>query len=351
MLTALFSGMHFLEDGLCAAAMFSAFIGRPDGQTAVLIYDFCAFALQAVFGAVLDLLNTGAESERKRMVRSAICAVLGVLITFIGVFAGPVFLGCGNALFHVGGGVGTIYEDRRKRRGGRNLGVFVAPGALGLYLGTVFGKSTASGNYLLFSGLLLLIFAGLAVLLFRLVIRKNGACAEKSEETGRTGTPAALLAVFLCFLVVVLRSYTGMAIGFSWKTGFFMSLISVLAVVLGKVAGGFINARFGTGKTVTVTLLLAAVCYFFSDSPAAGIPALFLFNMTMPVTLYLITERYRALPGTMFGVLTLALFLGFLPVYFGFQTEIPGHIAGMALCLISMFLLLAAVGLLKNNHE
>ena len=166
MLTALFSGMHFLEDGLCAAAMFSAFIGRPDGQTAVLIYDFCAFALQAVFGAVLDLLNTGAESEQKRMIRSAICAVLGVLITFIGVFAGPVFLGCGNALFHVGGGVGTIYEDRRKKRGGRNLGVFVAPGALGLYLGTVFGKSTASGNYLLLSGLLLLIFAGLAVLLF-----------------------------------------------------------------------------------------------------------------------------------------------------------------------------------------
>ena len=37
-------------------------------------------------------------------------------------------------------GVGTIREDDREGWQGRGLGVFVAPGALGLYLGTVLGR-------------------------------------------------------------------------------------------------------------------------------------------------------------------------------------------------------------------
>lgn len=53
----------------------------------------------------------------------------------------------------------------------------------------------------------------------------------------------------------------------------------------------------------------------------AGILALLFFNMTMPLTLFLMWNEMREQPGLAFGVLTFALFLGFLPVYF--QNVLP----------------------------
>lgn len=357
MLTTLYSVMHFLEDGLCAYAMFSAFLLKKDAAQAVLFYNFCAFALQAPFGALMDCFSAG--SDKKLFTedeRNGLCALFGVILTFAGVFTGPVLLGIGNALFHVGGGIGTIREDFRTGKGGRLLGIFVAPGALGLFLGTTLGKKAASPWILL---LFLILFTCCAAGLILHVKRRNAgtpsAAAEKpgDEKIPRKAaseekTAAAIIAAALCFLVVVIRSHVGMAVTFPWKTGFFISLLSVLCVVLGKVAGGFLNARFGTVKTVLVTLPAAAVCFFFSRYAGFGLPALFLFNMTMPVTLYLIVNRFRDYPGAMFGLLTLALFVGFLPTYYGCDILNTGNAAAV-LSAVSAVMLAGAAGMKKRG--
>ena len=300
--TAIYSFLHFLVDFLCAHAMFLRFLSGPEHYAGILIYNFCAFALQMPLGAVMDL-----HGDRRRLPAAA--AGLGVALTILGSFTHPAVLGLGNALFHVGGGIGVIREDHCRNWKGRGLGVFVAPGALGLFLG---GQLSVDITFILASMMLLM-----TVPLFRLP-QGDLVIPERSRKQN------ALIPLLCCFLVVILRSYVGLAVVFPWKTGFGMGLAAVCAVVLGKVAGGFSAVRFGTRNTVFASLALAAICYLFCDQPFFGILALFFFNMTMPVTLYELALRFPELPGFCFGLLTFGLFLGFLPVALGWNLPVGG---------------------------
>ncbi len=146
----------------------------------------------------------------------------------------------------------------------------------------------------------------------------------------------------MCLLVVVLRSYVGMAVTFPWKTGVWTGFLAVLAIAGGKAAGGFAAARYGAMKTAAVSLALAAVCYLFSSVLPLGLAALFLFNMTMPVTLYWIMRGMPDMTGFAFGFLTFALFLGFLPGYFGLLPQTGGRILGCIGSVLSLLLLWTA---------
>jgi FSR family fosmidomycin resistance protein-like MFS transporter len=50
---------------------------------------------------------------------------------------------------------------------------------------------------------------------------------------------------------------------------------------------------------------------------------MFLFNMTMPVTLWATAKIFPGAKGFAFGLLTFGLFLGFLPVYLGIEINAP----------------------------
>lgn len=331
-MTAIYSVLHMFVDGVCAFAMFGTFLGREQGYRYVLFYNFCAFALQMPFGAVLDLLNRKCGKEI-----SFVTACTGVAITLIGAFTHPVVLGIGNALFHIGGGVGTIHEDERKGWRGRGLGVFVAPGAFGLYLGMLLAKNRAGSGWLYGAGVFMaLICAGAVCRRLRTGIRARTAVSVAADST-QVGIAACL------FLVVVLRSYIGMAVTFSWKTTVSAAVISTLAIVFGKAAGGFLAARLGFLRTAVVSLSAAAIFYLFSGFMPAGVLALFLFNMTMPITLYLLIRKLPGLPGFSFGFLTFGLFLGFLPTYFGLQTWWKGSMIGCVGSVVSLLILVAGI--------
>ena len=163
--------------------MFGRFITEDNGYLYILLYNFCAFALQMPMGVVLDAL----DADRSEGWDYALAtAALGVFCTILGAVTHPVILGIGNALFHIGGGVGVTKADRAERstvssssasflpagssqdidsaavflpmdtslsKGllpeeplpgtwyGQGLGIFVAPGAAGLYLGTLAAKN------------------------------------------------------------------------------------------------------------------------------------------------------------------------------------------------------------------
>lgn len=349
-MTILYSILHFLVDGVCAFAMFGYFAGKDGWYLKMLLYNFCAFAMQMPLGVVLDYLNS--QEKRRKWSPSYCFAGLGVLCTLAGALTHPVLLGLGNALFHLGGGVGTIYEDREKGWRGRGLGVFVAPGALGLYIGTQLGKSDANSLWLITVAVLMVAIC----LLGRRLLCKDvtsgyslqESCPDERDEkkvpdlmagfaeTKNTGFGWLL---FGCMSVVVLRSYIGMAVTFSWKTTLLAGAIAVLAVVLGKVVGGFGAVLLGTRRTMVISLGLAAVLYLLSANLVAGVLALFLFNMTMPITLYLLVERKREMPGFAFGALTFAIFLGILPEYLEWSLPVTGNIIGCVGSMISLVVL------------
>ncbi len=341
-MTAMYSLLHMLVDGVCALAMFGHFFLGGNGHFAMLLYNFCAFALQMPLGTLLDLFMLQNAGKKTQLAFGF--AALGVVLTILGAFFHPVLLGMGNALFHIGGGVGTIQEDKAKAWQGRGLGVFVAPGALGLYIGTVIAKNGGwATGVMVASGILLVLVIMTAWLLKREAQKRFTPQEQCVADRGEVSSGKVLLLAVCCFLVVVLRSYIGMAVTFPWKQVPILACISVMAVVAGKIAGGFMAARYGHGKTAVITLLLATIGYIGLEWAPLGLVALFFFNMTMPMTLYLLIKTLKRLPGFSFGLLTFGLFLGFLPVYFAWELPWSGQVLGIVGCMVSMVLLLIGI--------
>ena len=160
-----------------------------------------------------------------------------------------------------------------------------------------------------------------------------------------TSSRGNILAAGFLFLVVVLRSYVGLVSAFQWKSIGLWSAVYIAAVVLGKMGGGFACVIMGIKKASVISLGLAAVLFIFSDIPLCGVAAVFFFNMTMPVTLWAMARILPGCKGFSFGLLTFALFLGFIPVYLELPVWLSTTAGFSAASLISVIFLMT--GLMK----
>lgn len=321
-LLTLYSAAHFWVDLSCALLLFRTLPGTPDFVRCLLLYNFCAFALQMPLGLLADRWN-----------RNALLAAIGCGLT-AAAFAVPaplpasVTAGIGNALFHLGGGIDTLNASGEKAAA---LGLFVSPGALGLWLGTICAGRTALP---LWPASLLLAALG-AVLLWS-ARRAFGSLRSNNAPLRLSGCPGQLVPLFL---VVVLRSYMGMNQQFPWRSSGAWPLLLTLALVLGKAAGGLLLDRTGPRRASASSLGLAAALYLLSALPLPGTLAVFLFNMTMPVTLWAAARLLPGAKGFTFGLLTFALFLGFLPSWMGWLSLLTGAPGCAAAALLSLALL------------
>ena len=308
--TALLSVVHAAVDFACAALFFSVLNG--DGLwLGMVLYNACAFLCQLPMGVLADRLN-------RNMLFAAIgCALVALAFGLRSVpILAMVVAGLGNGAFHVGGGI-EVLNGSEKKAG--PLGVFVSPGAIGLYFGRVFSKELLSLPWLVPA---ILLGLGAAILLTGRKEYKEGSHnAPLSFDTPKGG-PWLLI---LLFFVVALRSFMGTTAAFS--TGALLSsvpsvwagFIPVLCLALGKTAGGFVADRLKPIPTAIASLGLCALLLFFPLHPALALVALFLFNMSMPLTLYQSARLLRGAKGTAFGLLTAALFIGVVPFFLGVQ--------------------------------
>jgi FSR family fosmidomycin resistance protein-like MFS transporter len=165
------------------------------------------------------------------------------------------------------------------------------------------------------------------------------------------GSQGIIIAVACLFFVVCLRSYVGLTLDFSWKSLGFWGTALICAVVFGKTIGGFIADRFGIIKTSLISLGIAAPLFLFPQIPLAGVTALFLFNMTMPITLWAMAKIMPGAKGFAFGLLTFGLFLGFLPTYLGISIPADIYWQFALLAAISLALLLLGLRQLPKRAE
>ncbi len=309
----LWTAAHFLVDLGCAL-MLSAFYGDRLSAfrlaEAVVVYDMVAFVLQLPFGLFLDLSDTN--------VNGAICALgaaMAAIADFAAFFAGgavpggfitamAVFAGLGNACFHVGAGTDVLRISGERAA---LPGIFVSAGAMGLFLG-----SRAAGlTHMLLAltgAALLLAAAAIFACWTRTTCRIRPVPVSVKLPFGSAAFAAALFT-----LVIVYRSYLGFMMKYSWKAGFLLGFLAAAAAVLGKAAGGIIGDAAGWGKTMAVSLAACALLAVFSEKSApCGIAALFLFNMTMPITMTGLACLMPDFRGAAFGINTAALFAGFV---------------------------------------
>lgn len=314
---------HFLVDFACAFLLFRALRGEPQWAELLIGYNFCAFAVQMPLGLLAD------RWDRDGLVAAAGALLIAVSYGLPGIpWLAAVTAGLGNAAFHVGAGL-EVLSVSGDRAG--PLGLFVSPGALGLFCGTLLGKGTA-----------------LPLLLPPLVLL----CAAAALFGMRQARPGSLpgaelpplkpvcLPVLLLLAVVILRSFVGMSLSFPWKGNWAVALTVSLA--LGKAAGGYLADRFGPVKTAVLSLGLSAALLLCAELPVCGVLAVFLFNMTMPLTLWACARLLPLARGFAFGILTFGLFLGFLPTAFG-AGGLSGGTAAL-LALASLLSLLPGLG-------
>lgn len=327
---------HFAVDFACAFLFFRFFHTSDNLLFYLLLYNFCAFALQMPIGLLADKWN-----------KNAICAMVGGLLIIFSYIIKPyeilavIIAGVGNAMFHIGGGIDVLNESTDKPT---LLGLFVSPGAIGIYLGTLLGGGNKVQEWLPIILLILIILAiGVATYADRHSFHSNNSPVFFPD----TVTANLLLAMGCFFIVVCFRSYIGMVVQFPWKSIKILGILSVICVVFGKAAGGYIADKIGITKASYLSLGVGAICFLLFDIPFLGLLGLLLFNMTMPITLWSLAKLLPGCKGFSFGILTFGLFIGFIPVYLDMPFIISNRFGYGLATLASLFLLI--VGLKKGR--
>ena len=345
----IYSVLHFTIDFGCALFMFRLATVTEYFYIHFLIYNFCAFALQMPVGLLADKWNYNSIVAGAGCVLTGGTAFVSMMLIngSIGAWIYPiavVLVGTGNCLFHVGGGIEVLNEGGSKLS---PLGIFVSPGAVGIYLGTILGKGDAFRSEIVFWVLIL----GGVLLLCWYQVKEKGFRSENVLLNGEWKYSGKVMVVtLLCFfIVVVLRSHLGMIFTFPWKGRLAGAVWALAAVVTGKAAGGFLADKIGVGKAILFSMPMAMICFVFAENMLFGVLGLFFFNMSMPMTLYLAAAVLNRCKGFAFGLLTFAIFIGFLPAYFGYRQCTEAVVVTMGA--VSLLFLATGWWLVKRNES
>lgn len=307
----LYSVFHFMVDLSTVYFVYIRILPSVFGAETtmwwIMLYNTLAFAVPLPFGILADKWN-----------RNPLVAAVGLGLIFAGYclqggkFLPMLLIGSGNGIFHIGGGLDVLNMSQKKYTPG---GCFISTGALGVFFGTFLGKKV----FYIEKGILVFLAVGILILLVLNSKHRRENFLQNQPFQISFGKKEGGFVFFACFLVVVLRSYFGSILSYEWKKEFFWSLLFALAVMLGKLAGGMVADCWGTDKVI-YSLGIAGILSLFSfGHPVMGILMVFLFNMTMPITLLMIAQIFSEAKGFSFGILMFALFLGVLPS--SFQTE------------------------------
>jgi len=259
--------------------------------------------LQAPFGFIADTIRRPIETA----VSGCILIVFSLII-YKWTAAAICIAGLGNALFHVGGGIVALNLKPGKAS---MPGIYVAPGALGLLIGTLVGKS---GTFREWPFILLLIAA--SVIMVLLESPKVDYCTEAKVKCEKFH-----LILLLILTSIAIRALVGFMLNYPWKSNMYLLFAFTLAVVLGKALGGILADRFGWLVVTVSGLLVAAPLLAFGGSYSyLAILGVFLFNLTMPVTMTVTANMFPGRAGFAFGLTTLALIIGAFPTFTSMNT-------------------------------
>ena len=345
-----FTALHFLVDGICAAAMAAYAMQEPLLDPIVFyfgLYNAIAFGTQWLTGWLFD--------KKENWIRYAFIFVFTTLAlgtqSALGIKVQTVLLGLGNSVFHVVAGSLVL----RHYATYKELGIFVCSGAVGLAL----GLNSIVGPYpFLFICAVLCILAthrlwqakipeAVSAQPIRYFSKEDVPVFSCSKEMRKTRMESSVQPDFSQKNISVVSSYwfTGICLilllgcivlrGFgSGGTASPYVMLFPCVFAAGKALGGIICDRLGYQKTILIIFFLCFAALQLSGLIAAVLLIL-AFNMTMPLTLRLVHWCNPSYPGMMFGLAAGCL----LPGVFFQGFSIPPQ--AMA---VLQFLCLAAAG-------
>lgn len=342
---------HFVVDFACVSTMLCA-VSRVLGESgqgsmevvalSILLYDIVAFTLQLPIGIALDQLDKNSHAALLSYALVGAGVILSLVPIALLEWPAILLLAIGNALFHSAGGL-SVLNISQKHAG--PSGIFIATGAIGVFLGT---QSAQMGRLqIAFSLLVLLFLCALITLVVQKVNKKYWNVHNVSFDIPRLSSNT-LLAIALLSFVVALRSYVGMVMAFPWKSEMLLLVLSILGVFAGKALGGVVADRIGFRTTAIFSLIVAATLFVPSwEIPVMGLLGVFFFNFTMSITLASLANILPNAKCTAFGLASFSLAVGALPALAGFRIEHPLMLSGISL--VSALALGVGLTLVKDS--
>jgi FSR family fosmidomycin resistance protein-like MFS transporter len=370
---------HGLLEFLCGYQLFAIAPTVLDVAVFLTTYNVCAFLLPAFVGLWSDT-----------RVAPARLGTIGAVIVAVGLLTGPipylaaVLLGCGNCLFHVAAGAATL---RNPGRPATAVGLFVAPGAIGLAAGIELARTGATlwawplvvsalavGLASYFSGAHRVahvtshdlvqapVGVGQAIQPHAVGAARPGGNGNPDGPTPPHNVPTLVptetprhsrmtwfyIALAALLLLAVTRNVLGTVAPAPWKVGPTALLLAAAAITVGKALGGLFGDRFGYVPTAVVSLAGAAILLpFFPASRPAALVGLALLNLSVPLILAALAAYIPGREGFAFG---LGQALQFVSLFAVGTTWSPGLLGG-ALLACALAALVAFRPVTNSTHE
>ncbi len=333
-----YSAVHGIVDFSCATLLFAVMrLHEYSNATAAgvfVLYNVCAFGLQFLLGMVVDRYRVPKES-----------AFLGVAWILYACFFTDYFVlvalisGIGNALFHVGAGSISLNIAPGKVA---PVGVFIAPGFVGLTVGTLFGQSESIYHFPVVVGVLV---ASLIFLFFVPVPQ-----IDYARRAVHMSTTYFSLAILCILLAVSMRAFYRFQMTFPWDERGVLFVLLVSVIVCGKVCGGFVADRYGWMRVSVVALVCAALLVpFFPHIPVVVFVGIWCFHLVTPVIFALMGRLFPGYSARAFGTVETVFACGSVPLFVGIH--ITTAAAAFGVIAVSAFLLLVGMKIVYTAYS
>ena len=337
--TALFTVMHFAVDGLCALLIFSTLYSSDYYNTlgVFLIYNTFAFIFQIPIGFLIDKFNR----PRLFLAVSLLFLVFAYLF-YRHALLSALLLGTCNSFFHISGGKQVIDSTNNDIS---HLGVFVATGATGLVLGQRFFSLTLFITFII-------LLAISAIIIF---LSKNNTSFSHNNLTNepilnKKHAKLTFFLLLLTILVVFIRAFIGKINVINFSTTNHTFLLIAISTTLGKAVGGILAKKLNLNLITIISMLASTLLLTLAtQSLYAFLVGVFLFNFSMPITLYFAGVLLKKYQATAFGILAGTLFLGYLVGMLNFSNNLKLFLIAI-LGVISMLLILLVNKKLNQNY-
>ncbi len=295
--------IHALMEVVCFAVLYDRF-GLGVSIIVALVYDYFAFATQGLVGQL---------NSRFRKVD---IGTIGVILMTIAIFmtgtnhvvlalSGIAVLGLGNAFLHEAGAIATTVCSEGKLF---PSALFVGGGSFGLIIGQFLGAA----------GIDRMVLLTIMIVIEILVLATNKMWLHEGEIPKFSIVKdeySDWLIIIVAFGVTAIRSFIGYAIPISWKKEVWQTFLLFFIMGLGKAVGGYLVDRFGARKVgVWASLLCIPFLLIGNQIMVISIMGIFMFSLIMSIGFGMLLSVIRNNPGLAFGVMTLGLLIGTLPV-------------------------------------
>lgn len=269
------------------------------------IYDGLAFVPQSLIGYISDKypkINMG---------------IIGMFLLFIGIiiyifkmpwYMSLIAISFGNAFLHISGAEVTLKSAKGKLA---PSAIFVSGGSFGVITGKILSKMI-SPYFIL--PLIISIYPFILLSKYYLNEKEDNPCKYFNYQNKKV---KPYVIIILMVMIVIVRGYIGYGIPTSWNKTLMETIFLYVIMGIGKALGGIFADKFGVRKVGIYSTIFAIPFLCFGDHYMyISLIGILLFSMTMSITLTLLTSLLNKKPGLAFGLTTIGLYLGTLPIFF-----------------------------------